>query len=48
MGYARPSFQDFESYLRTVVGLDEYDIQLILKQCNYFFITYENTQHSLN
>ena len=32
MGYARALFQDFESYLRIVVGMDEDDIQLILKQ----------------
>ena len=31
-GYARYSFRDFESYLRIEVGLDEDDIQLILKQ----------------
>ena len=29
--YARSPFRDFESYLRIVVGLDENDIQLILK-----------------
>ena len=33
----------FESYLRIVVGLDEEDIQLILKQYNSHFITYELT-----
>ena len=32
MGYARSPFRDFESYLRIVVGLEENDIQLILKQ----------------
>ena len=41
MGYARSPFRDFESYLRTVVGLEEDDIQLILKQYNEKFITYE-------
>ena len=30
--YSRSPFRDFESYLRIVVGLDEEDIQLILKQ----------------
>ena len=29
MGYARSLFRDFETYLRTVVGLEENDIQLI-------------------
>ena len=32
LGYARSLFRDFESYLRVVVGLDEEDIQLILKE----------------
>ena len=41
MGYARSPFQDLESYLRIVVGLDEDDIRLILKQCNANFVTYE-------
>ena len=41
MGYARSPFQDFESYLRIVVVLDEDDIQLILKQYNSNFVTYE-------
>ena len=31
MGYAQSSFRDFENYLRIVIGLDEDDIQLILK-----------------
>ena len=39
--YARSPFRDFESYLRIIVGLDEDDIQLILKQYNEKFITYE-------
>ena len=42
-GYATSPFRDFESYLRFVVGLDEEDIQLILKQYNSHFITYELT-----
>ena len=41
MGYARSPFRDFESYLRIVVGLDEDDIQLNLKQNNANFVTYE-------
>ena len=41
MGYARSPFRDFESYLRVVVGLDEDDIQLILKQYNANFFTFE-------
>ena len=40
-GYARSPFRDFESYLRIVVGLNEDDIRLILKQCNANFVTYE-------
>ena len=42
-GYTRSRFRDFESYLRTVIGLDEKDIQLILKEYNSHFITYELT-----
>ena len=30
MGQARSPFQDFECYLRIVVGLDDHDIQIIL------------------
>ena len=41
MGYARSPFRDFESYLRIVVGLEEENIRLILKQYNEKFITYE-------
>ena len=41
MGYARSQFRDFESYLRIVVGLQEDDIQIILKQPNGKYITYE-------
>ena len=41
MGYARSPFRDFESYLRFVVGLDEDDIQLILKQYNANFVTFD-------
>ena len=41
LGYSRSPFRDFESYLRIVVGLDEEDIQLILKQYNSHFLTYE-------
>ena len=41
MGYARSPFRDFESYLRIVVGLEEDNIRLILKQYIEKFITYE-------
>ena len=41
LGYARSPFRDFESYLRIVVDLDEDDVQLILKQYNSNFVTYE-------
>ena len=41
MGYARSLFRDFESYLRIVIGIDEDDIRLILKQYNANFVTYE-------
>ena len=41
MGYARSPSRDFESYLRIVVGLEEDNIRLILKQYNEKFITYE-------
>ena len=43
MGYARSPFRDFENYLRFVVGLDEDDFLLILKQYNSNFITYKLT-----
>ena len=36
-------FGDFDSYLRTVEGLDEDDILLILKQRISYFVTYELT-----
>ena len=39
LGYARPSFGDFESYLINVVGLDEGDFQNFLKQFSLFFST---------
>ena len=39
MGYVRSPLRVFESCLRIVVGLDEEDIQLILKQYNSHFIT---------
>ena len=41
LAYARSPFRDFEIYLRIVVRLDEEDIQLILKEYNSHFITYE-------
>ena len=34
-------YREFESYLRIVVGLDEDDIQLILKKYNANFVTNE-------
>ena len=43
MAQARSPFRDFESYLRIVIGLDEDDIQLILKQYNSNFVTYKLT-----
>ena len=43
LGYAKSPFRDFESYLRFVVGLDEEDIQLILKEYISHFIIYELT-----
>ena len=43
LGYCASSFRDFESCLRLVVGLDEEDIQLILKAYNSHFITYQLT-----
>ena len=43
LNYSRSQFRDFESYLRIRVGLDEEDIQLILKEYNSHFITYELT-----
>ena len=41
LAYARSLFRDFESYLRKIVGLDEDDIRLILKQNNKKLVTYE-------
>ena len=41
MGYARSPFKDFESYLRIVVGLDEDDVRLILKQNKAILVTCE-------
>ena len=41
LNYSRSQLRDFESYLRIRVGLDEKDIQLILKEYNSHFITYE-------
>ena len=40
-GYAESSFRDFESYLRIAIGLEEDNIQLILKQYNEKFVSYE-------
>ena len=41
--YFGSPFRDSESYLRIVVGLDDDDIQLILKQYNSNFVTYKIT-----
>ena len=41
LGFARSPFRDFESYPRIVVGLDEDDIQLILKQHHSNFVIYD-------
>ena len=41
MGYARSPFRDFENYLRIVIGLEEHNIRVILKQYNEKFVTYE-------
>ena len=43
MAHARSPFQDFESFLRTVVGLDENDFKMILKQNKSNFVTYEKS-----
>ena len=40
-GCARSPYRDFETYLRILVGLEEDNIRLILKQYNEKFITYE-------
>ena len=41
LNYSRSQFRDFESCLRIRVGLDEEDIQLILKEYKSHFITYQ-------
>ena len=43
MRYVRSTFRDFESYLIIVVGLNEYDIQMVLKQYISSFVTYESS-----
>ena len=40
MGNARSPFRDFEKYLRIVIGLNEGDIQLILKQYISNFVSF--------
>ena len=40
-GYARSPFGEFNSNLRIVVGRDEDDFQLNIKQYNSNFVTYE-------
>ena len=41
LGYARSPFRDVETCLRNAVGLDEDDIQMILKRYNSFFLPYD-------
>ena len=41
LNYIRSQYRDFETYLRIRVGLHEEDIQLVLKEYNSHFITYE-------
>ena len=41
IGYARSPFRVFESYRRIVDGLNETDIELVLKQYNSNFVTDE-------
>ena len=40
-GYARSPFRDIESYLRNLIGLDQRNFLMILKQNNSNFNTYE-------
>ena len=40
-GYMQSSFRDFEIFLRHSAGLNEDNIQFLLKQYNSKFITYE-------
>ena len=44
LDHARSPFRDFENYLRTVVNLNQTDIQLIFKQYNSSFVTYDLSQ----
>ena len=41
MIYARSPFRDFESYRRSVFGLEEDDCQLVSKKFNSNFINFE-------
>ena len=43
MRFAPSAFRDFERYIRVVVGLDEEDFQLILKQYSSKFVIYKIT-----
>ena len=43
MGYASSPFRDFEAYFRMVIGFDEGDSQLILKQNISNFVTHKIT-----
>ena len=44
LGCACSTFQDFESYRRIVVGLDEKNFQLLLKQYNFYFLPMKDLQ----
>ena len=48
LDYSASSFRDFESYLRLVIGLDEEDIRLILKEYISHFITRTNSRNLYN
>ena len=41
MGSARSTFRNFESFLSIVVGLDQDGVQIIIKQYNSNFVTFE-------
>ena len=41
--YSRSPFRDFEKYLRNLTGLNEDDIQVIIKQNNSKFIRYKHS-----
>ena len=39
--YYRSPYREFETFRRLAVAFDEEDIQLILRQCQSHFVTYE-------